>query len=106
MALLDFFIWLDAIKNLIGLPLRPQELVVTPLVVIAHRPPEARLQSCTNQDRVVSFANVVLVWCEGSIWEFVVKAVRFVDLGKEFSIVLLLQLEVFLLVFRVGQVFR
>ena len=83
------FIGFNTVQNLVWLPLCPQELIVSPLVIVTHWPPEARFQCCTNQYGVVSFPNVVFVGCEGRIREFAVKIIGFVDLGKEFTIVLL-----------------
>ena len=42
-GLFDVFVRFNAIKNLIRLPLGPQELVVRPLIIVPHRPPESSL---------------------------------------------------------------
>ena len=53
---------LDALEDLVGLPLGPQEVVVVPFIKIhTHRPPEASLQGCSNEHGVVSSADVIFV---------------------------------------------
>ena len=64
MLLLDFPPRLDATQNLIRLPLRPYKVVSFPLVVVAHGPPEAGLESCTDYTGVVSTPYVIFVWLE------------------------------------------
>lgn len=40
-----FLVGLDLGENFIALPLGPEEVIVAPVVEVAHRPPKARLQS-------------------------------------------------------------
>lgn len=100
----QFLVWLDLRQYFIALPLGPQEIVIAPVVKVAHGPPEASLERRPHQDRVVSPPNVVLVRRERRSRELQVKAVRLVYFHKEFAIVLLFKLKVALLVFGVGKV--
>ena len=104
--LLDLFEGLNALEDLVGLPLSPQKLVVAPVVKVTHGPPETCLQCSPDQYRVVSSANVVLVGSERSVREYHAVVVRLVNLCQELSEVFFLQFEVSLLVFRIGQVLR
>ena len=39
-------------------------MIITPVIEIAHRPPEARLQGRSDKDRVITTADVVFIWRE------------------------------------------
>lgn len=60
---------LDASKDLVAFPLSPNEVVVLPIVVVTHGPPESRLESCAHDARVVSAPDVKLVRGERSCGE-------------------------------------
>ena len=82
----------------------PEEVVVAPVIVVSHGPPESSLEGSSDQDGVVSSADVVLVWREGGSWELEIIAVGLVDLHQELSVVLFLQFKIFFLVFWIGKV--
>lgn len=44
MLILDIFPGLDAVEDLIRLPLGPYEVVSFPLIIVAHGPPETGFQ--------------------------------------------------------------
>ena len=102
--LLGFFVRFETFDYLVRLPLGPREVVVRPLVVVAHRPPKPILETRPHLHRVVAAANVVLVRCEGRDWESGVSTVRFVDFRKKGAVVPLLQVEVLLFVLGIGQI--
>jgi len=101
-----FFPRFDTCKNFVWFPLRPNKIVVFPIIKVAHGPPESRFESGPDYTRIVSAANIVLVWCERSIWELrVVDSVRLKDLHQKFSVIFFLKLEKSFLVFWICKVF-
>ena len=86
------FVRLDLRENFIALPLGPKEVVLTPVFKVSHWPPETRLQSCSNQDRIIAPANVVLVGRECGSREFEIEVVWLIDFNEKLSVVFLLQL--------------
>lgn len=77
LLLLDFFPRFEACEYLVRFPLCPDEIVVFPVVVVAHAPPEAGLQCCSHDARVVAATYVILVWCESRVRELnLLNAVR------------------------------
>jgi len=107
LLLLNLLPGLEAAKDLVRLPLRPYEVIILPVVVITHAPPEAGLESCTHDPRVVSSPNVIFVWREGRVRELnLLDTVRLQYLDQEFSVVLLLEIQVTLFVPGIGQVLR
>lgn len=93
---------LDAVEDLVALPLGPHEVVVTPLFKVTHAPPKARFKSGSHQDGIVASAYVVLVGWETCVREFYIVAVRAVNFHEELPVVTLLQLKILFLVLRVG----
>ena len=61
----DLLVGFDLGEDFVALPLCPQEVVVAPVVEVAHGPPEAGLEGRPDQDGVVAPSNVVLVGREG-----------------------------------------
>lgn len=96
---------LKAIKHFVRFPLGPNKIIIFPAVVIAHRPPEAGLERCSHDARVVASADVVLVRRELGIRElYLLDAIRLQDFNQELTVVLFLQLQVPLFVLRVRKV--
>lgn len=96
----------DGAEDFVAFPLGPHEVVVAPVVEVAHRPPKALLERGPHQNRVVAPPDVVLVGRERGDGELGVEAVTFIDFDKKLAVVLLLQLQVLLLVFGVREVFN
>lgn len=83
----------------------PHEIVISPLVILAHRPPKPRLEGRPDDSGVVALSNVVLVGREGGGGELdLVDAVGPEDFDEKLTIVLLFQIKVPFLVLWVRQV--
>ena len=95
----------DCVEYLIRFPLSPHKVVVTPLLKIAHGPPKSCFQSSSNQNRIISFADVVLIRWKTCCWKRYIVVIRFVYFYQECTIVSFFQIEVLLFVFRISKVF-
>ena len=98
-SIFPFLVSFDFGDDLVGFPLRPNEVVLVPFFEVAHRPPETLLQTVPHEDRVVALTYVVLVGRECCLRERNYCVVRLIDLHQELSVVLLLILLVFVLIF-------
>ena len=99
------FVILELGNDLVGLPLRPYEVVLVPFLEVTQGPPETLFQAVSHEYRVVTSPYVVLVRGEGLLWEGDQSIIRLVDLHQELSVVLLFELKILILIFRVRQVF-
>lgn len=88
--------WID---YLIWFPLGPHEVILVPAFKVAHRPPVPCFQRCPDQYGIIAAPDIVLVGREGGCGKDDVIVVRLIDFGEECSVVPLLQIEIFLLIF-------
>ena len=50
-------------------------MIVTPVIEVAHRPPEARLEGRSDKDRVITTANVVFIRRESARRELEIEVI-------------------------------
>lgn len=102
---LDLFMGLDATEDLVWLPLSPYEVVVFPVVVVTHGPPEPRFESCSDDPWVVSSADIVLIWSERSIGKlYLFDSIGLQNFHQEFPVVFLLEFKIPFLVLWIGEI--
>ena len=99
------FMRLDRVQNLIGFPLGPNKVVILPVIIITHTPPESRFESSSNNTRVIASPDIILIWCKTRIWPgHLLHAIALEDLDEELTVVLLLQFEISFLILWISQI--
>jgi len=102
---LYLFIRFDATEDFVWLPLSPYEVVVFPVIVVTHGPPEPRFESCSDDPWVVSSADIVLIRSERSIRKlYLFDSIRFQNFDQEFSVVFLLEFKIPFFVLWIGEI--
>ena len=69
LELLDFLPGFDAVQYFIWFPLRPYKIIIFPVVVVTHRPPESGLQGCSHDSWIISSSNIIFIGCERCRWK-------------------------------------
>lgn len=100
------FEWFDAVEDFIWLPLCPNKVITFPLVKVSHGPPESTFEGRPHYPRIISSANIVLIWLESSCRElYLLDSIWLKNLYKELSVIFFLQLEIPFLIFWIGEIF-
>lgn len=90
LCLLNIFVSFDTAQDFIRLPLCPDKVIVLPVIIVTHWPPEPRLKSCSYNAWIVASTDVVFIRCKRSIWElYFLDSIWFQNFDQELSIIFL-----------------
>ena len=96
---------LDRVENFVGFPLSPDKVVVLPVIIVPHAPPEPRFECSSHNARVIASPDVVFIGCKTRIRpRHLLNTIALEDLDQELTIVLFFELQISFLILWICQV--